>query len=259
MASKKELLTIEEVSEMFGYPISSLKTNFNRTAASIKKKYNIDLYKIKEGGTIYYIPFKEERALSIYDEVKDISISTESLSFEAFEFFVFLALAASNQSVYRGTRENLLKYMELPISKKNLSDLDLVLKKLEERKIIKVDRGKQIIVAYITEELETEMPIRISMLRECRKIAEDNNKQLKKISQLIQVWQAIRLCEKNQPFTYAELQKQTGLSYKQIRDVKKLLESNDIFKTNRAGSYWACLGMNVDLNAFYDNDNVVDS
>lgn len=46
----------------------------------------------------------------------------------------------------------------------------------------------------------------------------------------------------------------TGLSYKQIRDVKKLLETNDIFISNRAGSYWKCLGMNVDLNVFYDND-----
>ena len=46
----------------------------------------------------------------------------------------------------------------------------------------------------------------------------------------------------------------TGLSYKQIRDVKRLLEQNDAFITNRAGSYFNCLGMNVDLNGFYKWD-----
>jgi len=88
------------------------------------------------------------------------------------------------------------------------------------------------------------------MLRESRRIADENHKNFNKIPQLVKVWEAIRICYENQPFTYAEISNMTGLSYKQIRDVKRLLESNDAFKTSRAGSYFLCEGMKVDLNAF---------
>lgn len=88
------------------------------------------------------------------------------------------------------------------------------------------------------------------MLRESQRIVDENHKNFNKIPQLVKVWEAIRVCYENQPFTYAEISKMTGLSYKQIRDVKRLLESNDVFKTSRAGSYFLCEGMKVDLNAF---------
>ena len=93
------------------------------------------------------------------------------------------------------------------------------------------------------------------MMRECQRIANENHKSFNKIPQLIQVWEAIKICQKNQPFTYADLVELTGLSYKQIRDVKRLLEQNDAFVSSRAGSYFQCLGMNVELNAFFDNEN----
>ena len=89
------------------------------------------------------------------------------------------------------------------------------------------------------------------MMRECQRIADENHKSFNKIPQLAQVWEAVRICEENQPFTYADLAKMTGLSYKQIRDVKRLLEQNSVFITSRAGSYFKCLGMSVDTNAFF--------
>jgi len=98
--------------------------------------------------------------------------------------------------------------------------------------------------------LENKYPVKIDMLRESRRIADENHKNFNKIPQLVKVWEAIRICYENQPFTYAEIANMTGLSYKQIRDVKRLLESNDVFKTSRAGSYFLCEGMKVDLNAF---------
>ena len=97
------------------------------------------------------------------------------------------------------------------------------------------------------------------MLRECQKIANQNNKQFNKIAQLIQVWEAVRICQEHQPFTYSELSELTGLSYSQIRDVKRLLESNEMFISRRAGTYFKCLGMNVDLNAWYDTEKVRES
>jgi uncharacterized protein YerC len=261
MASKKELLTAKEVAEMFGYSVSTIEKKFPTTSATIKKKFNVEVCRIKYNNKTFYMILEDEnnRALTLYQEKNDISIIPESLKFEELKALVFYALAAANQSVYRGTLENLLKYIEITPTKANIEKLNKALKELEEEHYIRCVEDKDYIIAFITAELEHELPIHIEMLRQCRKIAEENNKQFKKISQLIRVWQAVRMCEKSQPFTYAELQNLTGLSYKQIRDVKRLLETNDIFKTNRAGSYWACLGMNVDLNAFYDNDNTVDS
>jgi predicted transcriptional regulator len=90
------------------------------------------------------------------------------------------------------------------------------------------------------------------MLRESQKIANENHKNFNKIPQLIKVWEAIRICYEKQPFTYADLAKLTGLSYKQIRDVRRLLESNDAFKTSRAGSYFLNMGSNVELNGFFE-------
>ena len=116
-------MTAKQICELFGCSESSLKTNFARTAASLKKKYNVDVIRCEKDGQKYYQIFEDTRALTIYNEINDIPISIESLSFEAYEFFVFLALAASSQGVYRGRREDLLKYVGIKPTKKNIETL----------------------------------------------------------------------------------------------------------------------------------------
>lgn len=250
----RQLMTAKQIAQLFGYSENSLKTNFSRTAASIKKKYNVDIIKCKKDKETFYQIFEDTntRALTIYDEVNDIPISLESLSFEAYQFFVFLALAASPQGVYRGRREDLLKYVGIKVNKKNIQTLNSVIKSLVEKECIVFHEDDDFIILYLKRKIEKEYAIKIDMMRECQKIADENHKSFTKIPQLIQVWQAVILCQKNQPFTYADLAKITGLSYKQIRDVKRLLEQNDVFMINRAGSYFRALGMNVDLNGFYN-------
>ena len=253
----RELLTAEQISEMFDYSIESLKKNFGRIVESIKKKYGIILSKTKiNKKTLYLITKEETRALTIYDETQNIAITAESLSLQALEFLVFLALAASFNGTYRGTKENLLKYIGISLNKRYLQKLDKAVAALKEKKyILDIDIvDEEYITLILKREIQKEFNIKIQMLKQCRKIAENNHSQFKRLAQLIQVWEAVRICEKNQPFTYAELQKMTGLSYKQIRSVKKLLEENEIFKMNRAGNYWKCFGMNVELNGFYDNN-----
>lgn len=253
----RDLLTAEQISEMFGYSIDSLKKNFSRIVASIKKKYGIILSKTKVDKKIFYLIVKEDsRALTIYDETENIAITIESLSLQALEFLIFLTLAASFNGTYRGTKENLLKYIGAKSDKKHLEKLDRAIAALKQKKYILdidiIDEGY--ITLILRREIEKEFNIKIQMLKECRKIAEDNHSQFKRLAQLIQVWEAIRICERKQPFTYNELQKITGLSYKQIREIKRLLEGNEIFKMNRVGNYWRCFGMNVELNGFYDNN-----
>lgn len=247
----RELMTAKEVAELFGYSENSILKAFQRTAASIKKKYNVDVIRCEKDGKTYYQIFEDTRALTIYNEINDIPISIESLSFEAYEFFVFLALAASSQGVYRGRREDLLKYVGIKPTKKNIETLNKVIESLVEREFIVFHEDEDFIILYLRARLENQYSISIDMMRECQRIADENHKNFNKIPQLMQVWEAVRICEENQPFTYADLAKMTGLSYKQIRDVKRLLEQNDAFITNRAGSYFKCLGMNVDLNGFY--------
>jgi hypothetical protein len=48
-------MTVEDISLRFGFSESSIMSNFNRTAASIKKKYNIILIRKKDGsGNVTY-------------------------------------------------------------------------------------------------------------------------------------------------------------------------------------------------------------
>jgi len=71
---------------LFGYSENSLKKNFTRTAASIKRKYGVDVIKCKKGNETFYQIFEEDngRALTIYDEVDDIPITLESLSYKEY-------------------------------------------------------------------------------------------------------------------------------------------------------------------------------
>lgn len=249
---KKELMTAKQIAEMFNYKQDTILKNFKRTAESIKKKYNIDLVKCETQDGIYYQIFEDTRALTIYNEINDIPITLESLGYEEYAFYVFLAIAASPFGVFRGRREDLLKYIGIKPNKKNIEILNSVLKELVERKGIGFQQDQDYIIVYIKGAVEDKYAIKVDMLRESRKIADENHKNFNKIPQMVKVWEAIKICYEKQPFTYAQISEMTGLSYKQIRDVKRLLESNDAFKTSRAGSYFLCAGMNVDLNAFFD-------
>lgn len=244
---------------MFNCSESSIKTNFNRTMEKIKRNFsNVKhIYRVKaEDGKLYYSVDEDQRALTIYDEERDINISLRSLSLKEYQFLIFLAIVVSEHNVYRGTHQQLLRYLGAEVNKKNKEWVDRAIDSLKKKNcILDVDTyDKGYFTLILKTDIQNKYNVRINMLKQCRKIIEKNNKQFKKLPQLVQVWEAIRICEQHQPFTYAELKKITGLSYKQIKDVKKLLETNDIFISNRVGSYWKCLGMSVDLNVFYDND-----
>lgn len=48
------MMTVEQVSERYGYSITSIQKNFPRTAAAIEKKYGVTLIKCKKKGKTYY-------------------------------------------------------------------------------------------------------------------------------------------------------------------------------------------------------------
>ena len=245
-------MTIQEISDRFGFSESSLITNFPRTAEAIEKKYGVVVFKYKKNGeTVYDI--KDGRADTIYEEPKGIvKISEKSLILPNYEFFSFIGIVMTPLGVFRGTKKEFLKYIGLPRNKKNLEMLNAALEDLKEKEFIGYDVDEDYVIIYVRRKVEKELEVGINMLRQCKRIADKGGKRKDKIAQLMKVWLAVQLCIENQPFTYEDIQKKTGLSYNQIRDVKKLLEQNDIFRTERAGSYYQCLGMNADLNVFYN-------
>lgn len=54
-------------------------------------------------------------------------------------------------------------------------------------------------------------------------------------------------------FKMEDLAEATGLSLYQVRENKKLLESNEIFRTTKVYTdYQTCIGTIVELNSFYN-------
>lgn len=54
-------------------------------------------------------------------------------------------------------------------------------------------------------------------------------------------------------FKMSELESITGLSAYQVREAKKLLEKDDIFRTSRAYiAFNTCVGSQVELNGFFN-------
>ena len=54
-------------------------------------------------------------------------------------------------------------------------------------------------------------------------------------------------------FKMEDLSEATGLSPYQVRESRKLLEDNDIFKTTQVyADYQTCIGNTVELNGFYN-------
>lgn len=250
----KSMLSVRDVIEMFGCSQSSLKNNFNRTAESIKKKYDVQLYKSKDrrGKVFYFIIENNQRAKTIFQEKNNIFVTIQSLSFAAFEFCLFLVLSASPRCVFRGSRKQLLEYIGVKNIKRNIQMLNEVIQDLVKKDHIIFNQDEDYIILYLKRKIQRQNEVTIQMLQQCKKIADDNNSSFKRFVNLIQVWEAFKICQKNQPFRYAELAKITGLSYKQLREIKKNLQKNDVFLTSRVGTYLNCIGMNVDMNAFKD-------
>ena len=93
------------------------------------------------------------------------------------------------------------------------------------------------------------------MLKKCHQIVKKYNKKNMKVVQLLKVWQAYRIneYEGNNVITNRDLQQYIDLSEKQIRDIKKLLQKENIIKTQRIGSYDKMIGTEFSLNLFFDN------
>lgn len=254
-------MTIQEVSIKFGYSESSLKTQFKRTAAAIQKKYNVMLlrYYDEQGKLCYEVEDGRAETFFDEDEGRKVNIGRSTLKFQNFQFTSFLGIVMTPMGVFRGTREDFLKYIGVRKNKKNLEVLQQSLKNLADKKYIAFhEDGKRHIVVYVTEETEETMKIGSKMIKRCRDICKKHNKTTDKVTQLLKVWLAVQICALHQPFTNADIGRLTGLSNYQIRDALKMFKGeqgqDDIFRTWRIGDYYHCQGRGVDIVPWNNED-----
>lgn len=254
-------MTIEEISEIYGYSINSIQTNFRRTAQSFKKRYGLDLIKcISSQGVFYEV--SSTRALTMYEEVKDeLYIPMETIKMDDLICCISIGVAATPQGVFRGTKKDFLDYIGLSHTKKNIDLLNLALEGSLNRDDLSFvyQQDQDVIILYTKRGVEKQLIIPISILRECQEIAKKNNKQSIKAIQLLKVWQAYRINDQLgvKPLTDKDLQQYVDLSEKQIRDAKKMLKSENIMKIQRVGTYNWCEGSDVTLNRLKDDKDAM--
>lgn len=61
------------------------------------------------------------------------------------------------QGIFRGTREDFLKYIGISATKKKISDLDIVLEDLAKRDFIIFDIDEDYIIVYVKRRVEKEL------------------------------------------------------------------------------------------------------
>lgn len=250
-------MTLEQLCETYHFSKSSVQTKFNRTAESFRKKYGLDLLKVKGLDGIYYevVPI---RALTMYDEMKDqIFIPFDAIKMDDLLCLIIIGIAASQFLVFKGTQEELLDYLGLSHNKRNVELLKNILNKYANKQgqpLVVSKEGSRIIVSF-EEQFEKQHILTIGMLKQCREIAKKYNKKSMKVVQLLKVWQAYRINQYNgvSPLTDKDLKKYIDLTQGQITDAKKLLKKQNIIKMERVGSYQMCYGTKAQGNSFFDN------
>ena len=120
-----------------------------------------------------------------------------------------------------------------------------------ERDLISSLKDEDYIIVYIKRKAEKEMKLGIEMVQKCRALAEKNNK--RSWIPLLKVWLGMQVAFDEQPVKMSRLEEITGMSYAQIRDARKILESDEIFRMQKVyTSRLTCIGMSIDLNAFFN-------
>lgn len=252
-------MTIQEVSQKYGYSESTIANKWKRTQEAILKKYDILIRKTGKGQKAVYTECKiidDKRQDSLYKENKEeIALSAESLRMINWDFLVFLTIVTTPLCVFRGDYKTFLSYIDLKPTPANINALKTAINNLVESNYIIYEEDKSTNEGYfilsLKRKVEKDMSVSISTIRQCKEIADNHNK--RSWVPLLKTWVGIKVLEENQPFTNRELQTLTGLSEDQILKSKKMLAENEKFLISKAyTSHTTCIGQNVTMNAFYN-------
>ena len=251
-------MTLKEAAARFGVSETSLTGAFPRTQKSILKKWGVHLIKKGRGlGATYEVQEDktDSRALTLFDEVKDnISFDEDSVKLMTWPFLVFLTIVSTPMLVFRGSYEDFLNYIQLTVTDENIEELKATLEELMNREYISYTIDKtdnNYFVAALYRKREEQMHIGIGMVRTCKQIAEEAHK--RSWVPTLKTWIGMQMMAERKLFKMEDLAQATGLSPYQVRENRKLLEANDIFRTTQVyADYQTCIGTTVELNGFYN-------
>ena len=254
-------MTVKEVCEKFTYSQSTIINNFSRFQKAVQKKYGVLLVKTGRGkDTVYDIIEDNSRAETLYkqDETRTVMLSTRQAQIIQFDFMVFLGIIMTPLQVFRGSYSDFLNYVQVQNNKENRKKLKQSLELLNKEDYIhyNVDKTDQnYFFAGIYRKVEEKISVGINMIRECKLLAFKEKK--RSWVNLLKVWLGVKYLyiQDLQPYTVQDLCNLTGLSAYQIREAGKVLEKDNVFRSDKVYvSYQRCLGKNSVLNILHEGN-----
>ena len=259
-------MTRKELSEQYDVSENSIKSKFPYVQQKFLNKYHLVLTRTGKGDKADYQvrPTEGDRAQTMYlEKNRQVMIAESEFSnLVDFNFMVFLAICSTERTVFYGSYEDFLDYVEIKKTKANIQSLKEALEFLYEKDYIRYEIDKtnsDYFVAYLFFTVRQKMAISLDMTTRCKELAKKSNKRT--WVPLLKTWIGIQYMYDNQPFTMKQLCALTGLSEYQVRDCKKVLEQDNLFVTSKAYvNYNTCIGSNVALNGIIkENRDYVES
>lgn len=227
-------MTAQELCDKYGYSLNTLSTNFNRVAKKILKDYNVRIIKEGRGKNADYIEVENDnRALTMYEEVKDIAVNKDTIHLANWDLTALIAICCTPMAVFRGSYKEFLGYVDIVPTAANISSLKLALNDLLSREFIiyQIDKtNTDYFIAGLYRAIEEELGVGIAQVRQCKQIAEKYHKH--SWLNIFRTYIGMQVLQETQPFTVAQLAEYTGLSEYMIRESTKILESENMIKTD---------------------------
>ncbi len=254
-------MNIKEVCEKFNYSQSSVVNNFTRFQKAVQKKYGVLLIKTGRGkDTVYQVIEDNSHAETLYkqDETRTVMLSTKETQIIQFDFMVFLGIIMTPLQVFRGSYDDFLRYVQVVNNKENRDRLKKSLEALSDEDYIhySIDKTDQnYFFAGIYKKVEEEISVGISMIKECKVLAFKEKK--RSWVNLLKVWLGVKYLyiQDMQPYTVQDLSNLTGLSAYQVREAGKILEKDNVFRSDKVyQSYRKCVGKNSTINILHEGN-----
>lgn len=254
------LMTVEELAHEYDISVSSITTNFPRVQKSLFKKYGVSIERQGRGNNArYYIKdFSHSdptRAVTLYQSMEKNLMPVEiTAGLLDINFLVFIGIVSSPQRGFRGNYQDLLSYLDLDISEKNITIMRESLRYLQQQSYIMYmedDTNPLYFMAGIKHATEKKMELEINAILHFKNLVANTRKSWIPV---MKTYLALHIVQ--QPCTIKEIVEITHLTEYKVRDCLSILEKDNIIikekvniKDHLTGSVY-CLGSNVCINAF---------
>lgn len=231
-------MTRKELAEKYNIAETTIKSNFPRVEKQILKHFGVKIVREGRGNKTNYVEqiilVSDNRAENIFQAVSPLSenagIIESDLNLESFAFKIFIGILTTPMLVFRGTEENLLKYLNVSQTQKNKEALREALETLLERNIILLIKNKDVMIIAIERNLELDLKLGTYMILNCKQMADKYK--LKDWICLLKVWAGVQLIQKEETYTSWTLGEITNLSPYRIDQCRKILEEEKVFSSH---------------------------